>query len=147
MLFMFDRITGVWPMGGSAGLGRWRAEKDVRSDEWFFKAHFYQDPVQPGSLGLQALLQLLQCAMIAKGLDRGLANPHFEPIALGRALTWKYRGQVVPWNRVISMEIELKEVGEDESGRYATADGSLWVDGVRIYAATDLAMRMVDAPL
>jgi 3-hydroxymyristoyl/3-hydroxydecanoyl-(acyl carrier protein) dehydratase len=147
MLFMLDRITGVWPMGGSAGLGRWRAEKDVRSDEWFFKAHFYQDPVQPGSLGLQALLQLLQCAMIAKGLDRGLANPHFEPIALGRALTWKYRGQVVPWNRVISVEIELKEVGEDESGRYATADGSLWVDGVRIYAATDLAMRMVDAPL
>ena len=145
MLFMLDRITGVWSTAGRAGLGRWRAEKDVRADEWFFKAHFYQDPVQPGSLGLQALLQLLQCAMIRGGLDRGLHSPRFQPIALGRALTWKYRGQVVPWNRVVSVELELKELGEDAAGRYAVADGALSVDEVRIYSVTDLAMRIVDA--
>jgi 3-hydroxymyristoyl/3-hydroxydecanoyl-(acyl carrier protein) dehydratase len=32
--------------------------------EWFFKAHFFQDPVQPGSLGIEALIQLLQWLMI-----------------------------------------------------------------------------------
>ena len=36
-----------------------RAEKAIVADQWFFKAHFYQDPVQPGSLGLEALLQAL----------------------------------------------------------------------------------------
>jgi 3-hydroxymyristoyl/3-hydroxydecanoyl-(acyl carrier protein) dehydratase len=143
-LLMLDRITGFWPDAGQAALGRWRAEKDVRAGEWFFKAHFYQDPVQPGSLGLQALLQLVQCAMLERGLARGLAQPRFEPIALSRALTWKYRGQVVPRNRVVTLEIELTELGEDARGRYAVADGWLWVDGVRIYSASGLAMRVRD---
>jgi 3-hydroxymyristoyl/3-hydroxydecanoyl-(acyl carrier protein) dehydratase len=26
---------------------------------WFFKAHFFQDPVWPGSLGLESFLQLV----------------------------------------------------------------------------------------
>ena len=30
----------------------------VDPSAWFFKAHFYQDPVIPGSLGLESLLQL-----------------------------------------------------------------------------------------
>jgi len=145
-LFMLDRITGCWPDAGRAGLGRWRAEKDVRAEEWFFKAHFFQDPVQPGSLGLQALLQLLQCAMLERGLAHGLPSPRFEPIALGRPLTWKYRGQVVPLNRVVTLELELREVLEDPRGRTAVADGWLWVDGVRIYAAAGLAMRVTPGP-
>lgn len=144
MLFMLDRVTGHWPDAGRAGLGRWRAEKDVRAGEWFLKAHFFQDPVQPGSLGLQALVQLLQCAMLRRGLARGLRRPRFQPIGLGRPLTWKYRGQVVPSNRVVTLELELLEVGEEAGGRYALADGWLWVDGVRIYAARGLSQRLTD---
>jgi 3-hydroxymyristoyl/3-hydroxydecanoyl-(acyl carrier protein) dehydratase len=141
-LSMLDRITGFWPKAGRAGLGRWRAEKDVRAAEWFFKAHFYQDPVQPGSLGLQALLQLLQCALVERGLDQGLGRPHLEPFALGRSLTWKYRGQVTPRNRAIVVEIELTELGDDAGGRRAVADGLLSVDGVTIYSAQGLALRV-----
>jgi 3-hydroxymyristoyl/3-hydroxydecanoyl-(acyl carrier protein) dehydratase len=63
---MIDRITGYWPEGGNSGLGTLRAEKDVKADEWFFKAHFYQDPVQPGSLGIEALIQLVQFYMLRK---------------------------------------------------------------------------------
>ena len=33
---MIDRVTGYWPEGGAAGLGRVRAEKDVKPGEWFF---------------------------------------------------------------------------------------------------------------
>jgi 3-hydroxymyristoyl/3-hydroxydecanoyl-(acyl carrier protein) dehydratase len=47
MLLMIDRITGYWPTGGPAGLGRLRAEMDVDPGAWFFKAHFFQDPVSP----------------------------------------------------------------------------------------------------
>lgn len=144
MLLMVDRLTGYWPEGGERGLGRIRGEKDVDPGEWFFKAHFYQDPVQPGSLGIEALLQLLQSMMVQKGLDEGFKAPRFEAIALDKALSWKYRGQVLPWNKTITSSLELVEVGRDDQGVYAIADASLWVDGMRIYSATNLAMRIVE---
>ena len=40
-------------------------------------------------------------------------------------------------------ELEITEVGDDERGRYAIADASLWVDGKRIYAVRNLGMRIV----
>src|SRR5690606_1402922 len=95
-LLMLDRITYLDPKGGQVGLGLLRAEKDVNPAEWFFKAHFFQDPVQPGSLGLEAMLQLLQFYMLETGMGEGVAAPRFEAIALNEKLVWKYRGQVVP---------------------------------------------------
>jgi len=99
MLSMLDRITGYWPDGGAAGLGRLRAEKDVDPGDWFFRAHFFQDPVQPGSLGLDAMLQALEVLMIERGMAAGIAAPRFEAVATGVAMTWKYRGQIVPENQ------------------------------------------------
>jgi 3-oxoacyl-(acyl-carrier-protein) synthase/3-hydroxymyristoyl/3-hydroxydecanoyl-(acyl carrier protein) dehydratase len=146
-LCMIDRIVHVDRAGGAKGLGAFRAEKDVDPDEWFFKAHFFQDPVQPGSLGVEAMCQLLQCAMRLKGLDRGFARPRFEPVGLERPHVWKYRGQVVPRNRLISCTLELTEIGVDARGTYALSDASLWVDGKRIYDAKGLAMRIVEDTL
>ena len=57
---MMDRVDVFVPDGGPAGLGFIQGSKHVRADEWFFKAHFYQDPVWPGSLGLEAMLQLMK---------------------------------------------------------------------------------------
>ncbi len=145
MLLMLDRVTGYWPDGGEASLGQARGAKDVDQDEWFFKAHFFQDPVQPGSLGLEALLQLLQFTMLEKGMDAGFAAPRFEPVALGTPMTWKYRGQVLLHNALIESTIELTDAGVDDRGAYAMAAGSLWVDGKRIYEASGLGMRIVDS--
>ncbi|MDP6931390.1 MAG: beta-ketoacyl synthase N-terminal-like domain-containing protein, partial [Myxococcota bacterium] len=143
MLLMLDRITGLWPEGGEHGKGRIRGEKDVDQAEWFFKAHFFQDPVQPGSLGIEAMVQILQLFMLETGMDEGIDSPRFEPMALGRAMTWKYRGQVVPSNKVISTTMDIVDTGTDERGTWAVADTSLWVDGKRIYEASNLGMRIV----
>jgi 3-hydroxymyristoyl/3-hydroxydecanoyl-(acyl carrier protein) dehydratase len=143
MLLMLDRVTGWWPEGGRAGLGRLRAEKDVDPAEWSFRAHFYQDPVQPGSLGLEAMLQLLQVYLRERGLAAGVAQPRFEPLGLGEAVTWKYRGQVLPTHRLVTVELEVTEAGYDVRGGFARADGWLWVDGTRIYEARNLTMRIV----
>ena len=86
---MIDRVTGIWPEGGEKELGRYRSEKDIDPDAWFFKAHFFQDPVQPGSLGIEAMIQLLQFAMLEQGMDEGFARPQFESLALEHAMTWK----------------------------------------------------------
>jgi acyl transferase domain-containing protein/3-hydroxymyristoyl/3-hydroxydecanoyl-(acyl carrier protein) dehydratase len=145
-LLMLDRVVSYAPAGGKAGLGRLWAQKDVDPGEWFFRAHFYQDPVQPGSLGLEAILQLLKVYMLERGLDRGIANPRFEPLALGRELTWKYRGQVLPRHRRVSVELEVNEVRRDSRGPLAVAQGWLWVDGTCIYHAQGLALRLVPGP-
>jgi len=142
MLRMLDRVTAFDPEGGAAGLGSLRAEKDVDQGEWFFKAHFFQDPVQPGSLGIEAMLQLLQFYMLESGMDEGCGGGHFEPIATGEPMQWKYRGQVVPDNRVITTTLEITERTRDAHGPLARADASLWVDGKRIYEAKGLAMRI-----
>ena len=143
MLLMLDRVTGYWPQAGEAKLGRVRAEKDLDAGEWFFKAHFFQDPVQPGSLGIQAMCNLLQWCLTERGTTAGLSEPRFEPMMTGQPVTWKYRGQVMPASRLLVVELELTGTGEDDRGRHATADGWLWVDGQRIYHVTGLGMRVV----
>ena len=42
------------------GWGSSRGSTQVDPDAWFFKAHFLDDPVWPGSLGLESFLQLLE---------------------------------------------------------------------------------------
>ncbi|MEF9915409.1 beta-ketoacyl synthase N-terminal-like domain-containing protein [Streptomyces sp. P5-A9] len=140
MLLMLDRITGYWPDGGRAGLGRVHGEKDVDPGEWFFKAHFFTDPVQPGSLGVEAMYQLLQWYVI----ERGIADPHahFEHL-IGRQVTWKYRGQVVPASEKIAIELDITETGFDQQGWIAIAEAWLWVDGTRIYHVRGLGVRAV----
>lgn len=139
LLLMIDRITGFWPEGGINSLGRLRAEKDVSPDEWFFKAHFYQDPVQPGSIGIEAWIQLLQFYMLQQNMQQGIVNPRFEPLALGQALTWKYRGQIIPTNKCVMSLLDITEKGSD----FVIATLSLWVDGKRIYEAKNMGMRIV----
>jgi 3-hydroxymyristoyl/3-hydroxydecanoyl-(acyl carrier protein) dehydratase len=145
MLLMLDRITGYDPTGGGAGLGRLTAEKDVDAGEWFFKAHFFQDPVQPGSLGIEALYQLLQWYLLERGAGEGMVAPRFEILTGKRPLAWKYRGQVVPTHQVIGSELEVTGYGEDDEGRYALARAWLWVDGKRIYSSVDIGVRVRDA--
>ena len=143
MMLMIDRVTAFDPTGGKKGLGFLRAEKDVDVGEWFFKAHFFQDPVQPGSLGLEAMLQLMQFYMLETGMDQGIPGARFEPIGVGMKHAWKYRGQVVPKNKLISSTVEITEVGRDERGAYVIADASLWVDGKRIYEGNGFGMRII----
>ena len=143
MLRMLDRIEGYWPQAGAARLGQVRAVKDVDPGEWFFKAHFFQDPVQPGSLGLEAMLQTLQWYLLQQdGID-SMHNPRFESIALNRTHRWKYRGQVLPQHRRVHTTLEVTGRGADARGIYAIADASLWVDGQRIYEAIGLGVRVV----
>ncbi|MBV9120126.1 MAG: hypothetical protein JOZ39_05415 [Chloroflexi bacterium] len=119
---LLDRLAKM-PDGGRHGLGYVYAEKDVDPFDWFYANHFYQDPVMPGSLGVEAMLQAL-----------GALQP--RTLALGRT-TWKYRGQIVPTNQRMSLELHVTS----RDGAVLTADGSLWCDGRRIYEVTNLALQ------
>jgi acyl transferase domain-containing protein/3-hydroxymyristoyl/3-hydroxydecanoyl-(acyl carrier protein) dehydratase len=142
-LLMIDGLSGLWPRGGKAGLGRVRAYKHVEPREWFFKAHFFQDPVQPGSLGLEAMLQALQAFVISEGLGAELPGAAFEPIANDVAMTWKYRGQVVPESKRVEIDLEITSIERTDRACTVIASGSLWADGKRLYEATGLGARVV----
>ena len=122
----------------------YRGEMEVRSDDWFFKAHFYRDPVQPGSLGIEALIRLLQVVMHDRGMAADFRRPRFEAVASGEPMTWKYRGQVVPENRLVQSEVRILESRRDDRGMLAVAEGHLWVDGKKIYTMPRFAMRVVE---
>ncbi|MFI9310973.1 beta-ketoacyl synthase N-terminal-like domain-containing protein [Streptomyces triculaminicus] len=141
MLRMLDRVTGHRPDGGPAGLGRLRAEKTVDAGAWFFKAHFFSDPVQPGSLGVEAMAQLLQFHLLKTAPAAATGDGTLEPLT-DREFTWRYRGQVVPTDGLITVGIDVVEEGEGEQGRHASADGWLWVDDRRIYRVRGLGMRL-----
>ncbi|WP_437279842.1 beta-ketoacyl synthase N-terminal-like domain-containing protein [Sorangium sp. So ce375] len=142
-LLMIDRVDGLWETGGRKGLGRLRARRDVHASEWFFKAHFLSDPVQPGSLGIEAMLQTIQFWMLHHDLHAGLRDPRFEPVMTGHEHSWRYRGQVLPTSRRVTVDTDILEVGRDDRGPYVIAESYLWVDGLRIYGAT-LGVRIVD---
>ncbi|RDV37165.1 hypothetical protein DV096_14370 [Bradymonadaceae bacterium TMQ3] len=139
MLRMIDRLTS-WEE--SATGVRVRAEKDVNPAEWFFKAHFFQDPVQPGSLGVEAMIQTLRYALLRLGLHRRFERPLIEPLALNQALTWKYRGQVIPENQKITILLDLHTVEENDHDTLLISDAWLLVDGLKIYHTSNLALRV-----
>ncbi|MGL1102767.1 hypothetical protein ACSTLM_00980, partial [Vibrio parahaemolyticus] len=76
-------------------------------------------------LGIEAMLQLLQFYMLEREMSTGVPRPRFEPIMIGRPLTWKFRGQVVPVSRKITIEMEIAETGEDSHGVFAIAEAWL----------------------
>ena len=127
MLRMVDEIDVFISDGGSAGLGFIRASKRINPDEWFFKAHFYQDPVWPGSLGLEAFIQLLK-VVAARRWSNSL-EPHF--LAPGEKHEWVYRGQVVPANQLVMIEAVVLAI--DDGNRQIRAAGLLSVDGRPMY--------------
>jgi 3-hydroxymyristoyl/3-hydroxydecanoyl-(acyl carrier protein) dehydratase len=97
----------------------------------------------PGSLGVEAMCQLLQWYLLERGATVGLPGSRFEPIMTGHPLKWKYRGQIQPADGQLTVELEITAAGDDDRGRYALADGWLWVDGRRIYHVVGLGIRVV----
>lgn len=144
MLRIIEALDGVWPNAGKAGLGQLRTVKQVDPGEWFFKAHFFQDPVQPGSLGLEAMVQGLQAWLLHSGLDQDIRRPRLQSLALGRPHRWKYRGQVVPEHRQIHTTLDITALEREANACVVVADGSLWVDGRRIYEASGIAVRVLE---
>ncbi|MFA7534977.1 MAG: beta-ketoacyl synthase N-terminal-like domain-containing protein [Desulfuromonadales bacterium] len=137
-LRMIAHVDAFLRHGGPHRLGYIRGSKPVDPDEWFFQAHFYQDPVWPGSLGLESFLQLLKVVAV----DRwgGGGDAVFETVALGAEHRWNYRGQIVPANQAASVEAVITGIDDDQ--RLLKADGYLSVDGKIIYQMFDFTVRV-----
>ena len=139
-LSMIDRIELHLPEGGPKELGFVRGIKEVDPAEWFFAAHFYQDPVCPGSLGIESFLQLLKFA--ARERWPSLAETHRFATHTGRSHRWTYRGQILPSNRRVTVEAAVTQVLESPHPALV-AEGYLMVDGLYIYRMEEFGIQLI----
>ena len=131
-LRMIDSVDIFLPQGGKYKKGYIRAEKMVDPKEWFFKAHFYQDPVCPGSLGVESFLQVMQYfAFKTWNIDPAKYQVSMPP----HTHKWIYRGQITPAGKHIELQVHIKE--ENKEKMTVTADGILLADGLCIYQMED----------
>ncbi|MFO0822889.1 MAG: beta-ketoacyl synthase N-terminal-like domain-containing protein [Gemmataceae bacterium] len=137
MLRMVDRIEAYLPRGGAAGLGLIVGKIAVDPEFWFFKAHFYQDPVWPGSLGLESFLQLLK--FVAWKRWRCAPPEGYQTVALNKPHSWVYRGQVLPTDKEVTVVLEV--TAADDENQRLTANGFLTVDGRVIYQMMDFTLE------
>lgn len=130
--------------GGKYGQGYVFGTTKVTPQDWFLKCHFHQDPVMPGSLGLEAIVQAMHTYAIQANLGANLQMPRFGHME-DHKMVWKYRGQVLGDSDSVNVEVHIKQV-ERTGGRVnITADASLWKGTLRIYQFTDVAVSIIEA--
>ena len=135
---MIDRVEEYHPMGGPHGLGSIRGTKKVDPDEWFFRAHFFQDPVCPGSLGLESFQQLLK--VVAERRWGASPGARFDSIVVGDRHRWTYRGQILPVDDLVTVRAVITAIDDDR--KWLKADGFLDVDGRIIYQMNDFTLGL-----
>jgi 3-hydroxyacyl-[acyl-carrier protein] dehydratase / trans-2-decenoyl-[acyl-carrier protein] isomerase len=135
-MLMFDRISEISEQGGGYGKGLIGAELDVKPDLWFFPCHFKGDPVMPGSLGVDALWQLL-------GFFLGWAGTSAKGLALGLGEV-KLAGQVIPTVKKVVYGIDIKRIVRSKLV-LGIADGWLSADGSIIHRAFDLKVGLASS--
>jgi 3-hydroxyacyl-[acyl-carrier protein] dehydratase/trans-2-decenoyl-[acyl-carrier protein] isomerase len=132
-MLMFDRITEINATGGAYERGHVVAELDINPDLWFFGCHFPGDPVMPGSLGVDALWQLI-----------GFFLTWSELPGRGRALgakDIKFSGMVVPSVKLVRYEIDMRRTMRRPMV-LGIGDGVMFADGKQIYEAKDLRVGL-----
>ncbi|MFI8241696.1 beta-ketoacyl synthase N-terminal-like domain-containing protein [Streptomyces sp. NPDC085866] len=137
---LVDRVDLVAD-GGRFGAGYVHGFRSIRPDEWYFDCHFHRDPVMPGSLGVEAVLQGMRLFVLEQNLAEGMPRPRFAT-ATGVEMSWKYRGQILREDRELFFDVHIKEVRREADRLLLIADADLWKPGLRIYELTDVAIEV-----
>ncbi len=143
-LRLVDDLTLV-DGGGDHGLGYLFGRRGIDPGDWYFDCHFHRDPVMPGSLGVEAVIQGLQAHVMESGLCDDMGPVRFET-PLDVAMGWKYRGQILRGDGEMTFDAHIKEVRREEGRLLVIADANVWKPGLRIYELTDVAVEVRPVP-
>jgi 3-hydroxymyristoyl/3-hydroxydecanoyl-(acyl carrier protein) dehydratase len=116
------------------------ANRSNSAADWYYACHFYQDPVMPGSLGIEAIVQ----AMTVFAMTQEKTHPT-AVIATGQEMTWKYRGQVLQKNKQMQLEVHFQKIRVVGGTRILSGDASLWADDMRIYEIHNLTLALPES--
>jgi len=140
------REVFIDPVGGRNKKGYIYANKPIDPTDWFYACHFYEDPVMPGSLGVEAILEAMQVFMLQQDLGHDLQNPRFA-LAPDQTMDWKYRGQILQKTKMMKLEVHLTRIERSGSEVLVMGDASLWADRIRIYELKNVGIRLVEGYL
>ena len=130
--------------GGRYQRGYIYAKKTVKPSDWYFRCHFYRDPVMPGSLGIEAMVQAMQVYALELDLGKHFQSPYFTAL-LDHSVVWKYRGQIPHDYAEMQVEIHISKLDISADQVVLIGDASLWKPDLRIYEVKDLAICLADA--
>jgi 3-hydroxymyristoyl/3-hydroxydecanoyl-(acyl carrier protein) dehydratase len=107
--------------------------------DWFYACHFREDPVMPGSLGIEAIMQAMkiytrQQAKITTSVD----------LVTGQKMNWSYRGQVLQYHRQMQVEVHFHKTEQRGTTKIFSGDASLWADRSRIYEVRNMVLAAED---
>jgi len=135
-MLMMNRIIRISSEGGHYGKSEVIAELDIHPNLWFFSCHFIGDPVMPGCLGVEGMLQLTGFFLGWLGLPgRGRA------LGCGQV---KFMGQVGPDAQKLTYRLHIKRVILRQLVM-GVADATLEVDGRTIYLGHNLRVGLFTA--
>ncbi len=137
-LLLVDKLL-IAKNSGKHGKGYIHATKLVNTYDWFFTCHFYQDPVMPGSLGVEAILQAMQTFALQQDLGKEFTSPKFVQLKNHKTV-WKYRGQILWKPAEMNLEVHIKAIEKRGDQLAIIGDAYLWNGTMRIYQVTDLAL-------
>ena len=142
-LLLLDKLI-IAKDKGQHGKGYIHATKYVNTYDWFFTCHFYQDPVMPGSLGIEAILQAMQTFALQQDLGKDFVSPKFVQLKNHKTV-WKYRGQIL-WKKAdMHLEVHIKTIEKRGDQLAIIGDAYLWNGKMRIYQVTDLGLGIEEA--
>ncbi len=142
-LDFLDQVM-LFEQGGTHQQGYLYASKRMNPDDWFFACHFKDDPVMPGSLGIEAIIQALQLYALQRDLGQQFRSPHFDYVP-GHEVSWKYRGQIVREVRQWALEVHITDVRISAEQVVIVANASVWREKLRIYEIKQIAIRIAES--
>jgi len=133
-MLMIDRITEISLTGGEFGKGRIVGELDIAPDLWFFQSHVPGDPVMPGSLGLDAMWQMI-------GYWLGWSGSPGKGRAIGVGDV-EVSGYITPDNKRARYEVDMHLV---RRGRLVLgiANGRVLADDACVFVAKDMRVGLI----
>ncbi len=129
--------------GGRYQRGYIHAARTINPNDWYFKCHFYQDPVMPGSSGIEAVLQAMRVYALHLDAGKHMTSPYFRQPS-DHKTAWKYRGQIPEGETTMSLEVHISKCEVQEEQVVLVGDASVWKPGMRIYEVKDAAVCIRD---
>jgi 3-hydroxyacyl-[acyl-carrier protein] dehydratase/trans-2-decenoyl-[acyl-carrier protein] isomerase len=133
-MLMMDRITEISLDGGAFGKGHIVGELDIVPGHWFFDCHYRGDAMMPGSLGLDAMWQMV-------GYWLGWSGSPGKGRAVGVGEV-KFKGDIKPSIKRVRYEVDMRQV---RRGKLALgiANGRVFAGDVCVYVVKDMRVGLI----
>ncbi|SMF30773.1 beta-ketoacyl synthase N-terminal-like domain-containing protein [Pseudobacteriovorax antillogorgiicola] len=130
---LIDHVEPLIPRGGAYENGRVKGYRRLSPDDWYFHAHYKDDPVFPTGLALQMAIHLAQHSA------KKLWPTGCFAFSDGCNLEWLSRGQVRPYHDELCLDLHIHRTDDDK--RSMTCDVYFHADGQAIGLVSGLGVE------